>query len=101
MCCGLHECASSGLLMFFLIIRRPPRSPLFPYTTLFRSRGLEAAAGLALELVRDLGAAERRPRALAVAARAAAGNEDERRSEEHTPELQSRHCLVCRPLLGK
>src|SRR2546422_3305925 len=66
------------------MIRRPPRSTLFPYTTLFRSR----------------------PATRAAAARAVAGNgaRDRRsapRSEEHTSELQSRLHLVCRLLLEK
>src|SRR5215203_6923341 len=65
---------------FFLMIRRPPRSTLFPYTTLFRSRP---------------GRAERRRpgRPCACGTRA--------RSEEHTSELQSRQYLVCRLLLEK
>src|SRR6266849_5742131 len=65
---------------FFLMIRRPPRSTLFPYTTLFRSGGREAGphgGGLASRPV---------PHA---------------RSEEHTSELQSRVDLVCRLLLEK
>src|SRR5215813_4089067 len=67
---------------FFLMIRRPPRSTLFPYTTLFRSRKLTAFAILFLRL----------PNACsAVLAR----------SEEHTSELQSRPHLVCRLLLEK
>src|SRR2546422_6057343 len=77
-------------LFFFLMIRRPPRSTLFPYTTLFRSRsfareGREAVrpsrflAEIPSELVQPL-------------------NE---RSEEHTSELQSRLHLVCRLLLEK
>src|SRR6266571_6968842 len=75
----LHS-VSVRVLFFFLMIRRPPRSTLFPYTTLFRSP--RAAAGLAhgLRWVR-------RPRA--------------RRSEEHTSELQSHVNLVCRLLLEK
>src|SRR2546430_9969058 len=69
------------------MIRRPPRSTLFPYTTLFRSPVLRACAG-----------ARHRdgPRAVAVAAAALAG-----RSEEHTSELQSQSNLVCRLLLEK
>src|SRR2546422_5313902 len=85
------------------MIRRPPRSTLFPYTTLFRShRCLRRAAGLGGE--RD--AAERRvvverlqrqlPRAQGEAAQ-----RGEPRSEEHTSELQSRLHLVCRLLLEK
>src|SRR5688572_33306162 len=78
---------------FFLMIRRPPRSTLFPYTTLFRSdrlRGLEPVA---------LGAAAGAPgpgRAL----RPGLGRHGAR-SEEHTSELQSQSNLVCRLLLEK
>src|SRR6266536_5917042 len=66
---------------FFLMIRRPPRSTLFPYTTLFRSP-------------RGNGSRARRP------ARAQTASPP-RRSEEHTSELQSRVDLVCRLLLEK
>src|SRR3712207_8788459 len=85
------------------MIRRPPRSTLFPYTTLFRS--LPAPVGVARQPRRH-----RRPRPRAVApprparppvrqdpARGAAAP----RSEEHTSELQSRQYLVCRLLLEK
>src|SRR3712207_8067909 len=87
------------------MIRRPPRSTLFPYTTLFRSllprgaartvgrtRGAVArgAAGLPAVLRRD------RRGVLGVRVHGA-----ERRSEEHTSELQSRQYLVCRLLLEK
>src|SRR2546425_10761692 len=81
-------------LFFFLMIRRPPRSTLFPYTTLFRS---DAA------LARRLG--ERRHEELAEPA--ALHVVDDRhgrlggRSEEHTSELQSLAYLVCRLLLEK
>src|SRR6266705_4931393 len=67
---------------FFLMIRRPPRSTLFPYTTLFRSRGRAAQGRLD-------GLQPPRP------GRHAA------RSEEHTSELQSPYDLVCRLLLEK
>src|SRR5947209_15449178 len=73
------------VFFFFLMIRRPPRSTLFPYTTLFRSR-------------RPAG----RPRRRVHAARP--GDVVLRRggrSEEHTSELQSRQYLVCRLLLEK
>src|SRR2546430_7320798 len=85
---------------FFLMIRRPPRSTLFPYTTLFRSRLPErrrhrepAHRGRPGEGAD--GARQRRPRA-----------RDQRpggvpRSEEHTSELQSQSNLVCRLLLEK
>src|SRR3989449_6853702 len=81
------------ILFFFLMIRRPPRSTLFPYTTLFRSLGRvphphvehdlhelgDLVGILEIELLRELGP----------------------RSEEHTSELQSRLHLVCRLLLEK
>src|SRR3712207_7915570 len=79
---------------FFLMIRRPPRSTLFPYTTLFRS---EAA-----DLLRTAGVAEP-ARVLTPLLTAALDNGLRRgdRSEEHTSELQSRQYLVCRLLLEK
>src|SRR3712207_8927375 len=84
------------------MIRRPPRSTLFPYTTLFRSghagaRGA-ARAGPGLGAGRAVGRGlVRRPgRAARLVAVAAAA-----RSEEHTSELQSRQYLVCRLLLEK
>src|SRR6267378_7087670 len=73
----------AGVFVFFLMIRRPPRSTLFPYTTLFRSpAGIpdhpgSLCPGLRLEQV--------------------CGG----RSEEHTSELQSRRDIVCRLLLEK
>src|SRR2546422_11192031 len=74
---------------FFLMIRRPPRSTLFPYTTLFRSPFVDYEA----------------PRLPVVVVRPviirAIGPEDDVRSEEHTSELQSRLHLVCRLLLEK
>src|SRR5260370_36249147 len=76
------------LLFFFLMIRRPPRSTLFPYTTLFRS-----------PLNSDLQSAFKRN-----GSRNLGGISDpeiERRSEEHTSELQSHLNLVCRLLLEK
>src|SRR5215469_18366619 len=71
-----------GQAVFFLMIRRPPRSTLFPYTTLFRSRARPAEA-------RNDG-----PGAIA-------SSHEPARSEEHTSELQSRRDLVCRLLLEK
>src|SRR5690349_23077765 len=79
-------------LLSFLMVRRPPRSTLFPYTTLFRSLvsrftsvppGIGVEEQLATEHLRSL----RRPQLV--------------RSEEHTSELQSRRDLVCRLLLEK
>src|SRR3712207_7529412 len=93
------------------MIRRPPRSTLFPYTALFRSRRLAAEArpaargGRALPGAAPGGAAARRGRhAAGVVARPAArpgALRAGRRSEEHTSELQSRQYLVCRLLLEK
>src|SRR2546430_9778589 len=83
------------------MIRRPPRSTLFPYTTLFRSIGgrLErdrSEGRRALQHGRHLGGAT------AVRVRAAGRRSHElRRSEEHTSELQSQSNLVCRLLLEK
>src|SRR5205807_7855527 len=68
------------------MIRRPPRSTLFPYTTLFRSRGSTAPVGT--------GARVKKPNAT-VSGRSIS------RSEEHTSELQSPCNLVCRLLLEK
>src|SRR3712207_7263900 len=88
------------------MIRRPPRSTLFPYTTLFRSRHvarqhlsgrrLRRALASLLPLLRPEGRLE-------TDVRPAAGDPhlSSRRSEEHTSELQSRQYLVCRLLLEK
>src|SRR3989442_9488959 len=73
------------------MIRRPPRSTLFPYTTLFRSHPRRVAGRRVRGPARGQSAAPRRP------LRPAA----EERSEEHTSELQSRPHLVCRLLLEK
>src|SRR2546422_4632862 len=75
------------------MIRRPPRSTLFPYTTLFRSRLLRAADPPSRS-------SHRPPRRQGPSRRAPAGGSP-RRSEEHTSELQSRLHLVCRLLLEK
>src|SRR3712207_7106938 len=92
--------------LFFLMIRRPPRATLFPYTTLFRSGKLDLlrAALLGdvqddeparLQLVVDGLLGVRLDLALALSA----DEVDRLRSEEHTSELQSRQYLVCRLLL--
>src|SRR2546422_4291459 len=85
------------LLFFFLMIRRPPRSTLFPYTTLFRSR---RCARPLFPAGRRGAAAARIQRRRRLPARPGAGG-DRVRSEEHTSELQSRLHLVCRLLLEK
>src|SRR5262249_61762490 len=73
---------------FFLIIRRPPSSTLFPYTTLFRSERVRRRDDLALDVV-------------LAGRRAGKHRREEVRSEEHTSELQSLTNLVCRLLLEK
>src|SRR3712207_7768990 len=84
------------------MIRRPPRSTLFPYTTLFRSYLAAAGAAPARPEVEDEDApavlAEREAHVVDVFQ---LGREDFVRSEEHTSELQSRQYLVCRLLLEK
>src|SRR3712207_7024964 len=84
------------LCVFFLMIRRPPRSTLFPYTTLFRSSTAGEAGSLAdvaVEVARTMDALDA---ATAASERASA---EPGRSEEHTSELQSRQYLACRLLL--
>src|SRR2546430_8111894 len=73
------------LLFFFLMIRRPPRSTLFPYTTLFRSPPRQLRGG----------------RVAVSGIRAVIDTNALQRSEEHTSELQSQSNLVCRLLLEK
>src|SRR3712207_7672990 len=84
------------------MIRRPPRSTLFPYTTLFRSLADEVADVVVVELRRRVGGDLGDP-LLAVGddVEALEPLERVRRSEEHTSELQSRQYLVCRLLLEK
>src|SRR3712207_8909116 len=88
-----------------LTTRRPPRSTLFPYTTLFRSMVLRLRAMGAREVVEAATAGEARARANASGPRELGvldlGLPDSSRSEEHTSELQSRQYLVCRLLLEK
>src|SRR6266704_4576374 len=73
--------SSLHIYFFFLMIRRPPRSTLFPYTTLFRSLPRDCDVHLYSNVLHDWGVPQR--------------------SEEHTSELQSRFDLVCRLLLEK
>src|SRR3989442_12711195 len=80
---------SFSIFFFFLMIRRPPRSTLFPYTTLFRSSFIEEACARVRKQVGD------QKLVLGLS-----GGVDSR-SEEHTSELQSRPHLVCRLLLEK
>src|SRR5438445_10086360 len=81
------------------MIRRPPRSTLFPYTTLFRSGFCAAASTDRLSPGQKKGVTpEHHPLSLRLRL---VGHEGIRRSEEHTSELQSRQYLVCRLLLEK
>src|SRR5436309_9466225 len=75
--------------VFFLMIRPPPSSTLFPYTTLFRSPQSRSSSYRST------------PRSSSLLSRASAGRLAASRSEEHTSELQSRENLVCRLLLEK
>src|SRR3712207_8102111 len=99
----LRRCCRGGrrksTVFFFLTIRPPPRSPLFPYTTLFRSRGAHPTGPCRW----FPSPPNRRPRC-----RRRRGSPEGpattpwgSRSEEHTSELQSRQYLVCRLLLEK
>src|SRR3712207_8551481 len=97
-------------MVFFLMIRRPPRSTLFPYTTLFRSDGL-AQQGVPEAVAATVGDHEQAvvhrlgEGGLQVGRGQPADGGDQvvphLRSEEHTSELQSRQYLVCRLLLEK
>src|SRR5262249_61332021 len=88
-----HSPHCSSVSFFFLMIRRPPRSTLFPYTTLFRSRRLPDLRG-------HVSRRHQHAAGAAVACRPDAFH-DGIRSEEHTSELQSLTNLVCRLLLEK
>src|SRR3712207_8961397 len=79
------------LCIFFLMIRRPPRSTLFPYTTLFRSDPVPPLDHLQDDLRVEVPVGGQRLQR----------HRPQSRSEEHTSELQSRQYLVCRLLLEK
>src|SRR3712207_8690878 len=88
--------------IFFLMIRRPPRSTLFPYTTLFRSCGEGLAVGRTLHGAVVVPAHRPVPDRFGRSIRRwRRGRTRAARSEEHTSELQSRQYLVCRLLLDK
>src|SRR3712207_6934461 len=86
------------------MIRRPPRSTLFPYTTLFRSRRIEVAPKAATRSYRSALVPQHRQQhenELLATAQNAPFDRPGNRTEEHTSELQSRQYLVCRLLLEK
>src|SRR3712207_9004842 len=99
-CVDLDFC----LYFFFLMIRRPPRSTLFPYTTLFRSSASRRSSSTSFSAAptssRCTRRSPRRPRT-SFRPRPSPGPRRACRSEEHTSELQSRQYLVCRLLLEK
>src|SRR2546430_17462412 len=83
---------NTHIFFFFLMIRRPPRSTLFPYTTLFRSNKVEA---------RSTSSGHDTFPFLSMSSSALVRMALNGRSEEHTSELQSQSNLVCRLLLEK
>src|SRR3712207_7991574 len=85
-------------MFFFLMIRRPPRSTLFPYTTLFRSKRISESLNPRICRIVALGTPTEKERGQWYFQRYVAQLP---RSEEHTSELQSRQYLVCRLLLEK
>src|SRR5258708_33551257 len=88
-----------SLCFFFLMIRRPPRSTLFPYTTLFRSTRITRVEGKSGESVKL--SANRDDSELVLEGTDLLVAAGRTRSEEHTSELQSPDHLVCRLLLEK
>src|SRR3712207_7694539 len=89
------------IFFFFLMIRRPPRSTLFPYTTLFRSPRQTPAPRLRRTDAGRASAGQRQERRESTTHARASRPGSASRSEEHTSELQSRQYLVCRLLLEK
>src|SRR3712207_8512025 len=90
--CVIHN--GRGVFVFFLMIRRPPRSTLFPYTTLFRSTSVNGRNLWVLSV--SISRAQWKLTAPGICPL-----RSQTRSEEHTSELQSRQYLVCRLLLEK
>src|SRR5690606_42099812 len=103
----LRSCTMSLFTIFFLLLRPPPTSTLFPYTDalpIFRDvllRQVDAVEDLGLLVDRRLGGVEVLGAVVRVVQLAGAEADDVARSEEHTSELQSRENLVCRLLLEK
>src|SRR2546422_7580534 len=101
MFCHYHD--HTYFFFFFLMIRRPPRSTLFPYTTLFRSTrnriSAKACSGRPRRTATRMRCPSRKNRTLSDPSKPTSTRST--RSEEHTSELQSRLHLVCRLLLEK
>src|SRR2546422_2004044 len=101
---GSYAVLVCDFFFFFLMIRRPPRSTLFPYTTLFRSLGHATYSGVPRDsgLAKALFAVDELCGFLVACALVRPSRSfGDLRSEEHTSELQSRLHLVCRLLLEK
>src|SRR5690606_41312681 len=102
-----HICVAAAHIahLVVLMIRRPPRSTLFPYTTLFRSPTGTTSTGTlrysSTTATIDLSSGELDPTANSVGKHTIRLDYEDARSEEHTSELQSRENLVCRLLLEK
>src|SRR2546426_6913219 len=92
---------ATAIFFFFLMIRRPPRSTLFPYTTLFRSEIEEIAQREPAAILREVVEPAVGMRAFQARELAFGLGLGPARSEEHTSELQSPCNLVCRLLLEK
>src|SRR2546427_3620555 len=90
-----HIILSTAVPFFFLMIRRPPRSTLFPYTTLFRSLGHVEHGDAGQQCQGG------QPDVAPLEERHGQDGDGDARSEEHTSELQSQSNLVCRLLLEK
>src|SRR5438132_1768741 len=88
-------------IFFFFMIRRPPRSTLFPYTTLFRSQSVNVHVRLLGLITGLVTQTQGRTTPFLLVHRAICFGDELSRSEEHTSELQSHSDLVCRLLLEK
>src|SRR5690606_41471811 len=99
---SFSPCLTSLLLFFFPTLRPPPRSPLFPYTTLFRSKNtVSMASNISLPCCIQVTSMIVPVNGRYITTSQSSPQSRSRRSEEHTSELQSRENLVCRLLLEK
>src|SRR2546423_12758756 len=97
----IHHDIHNNIIFFFLMIRRPPRSTLFPYTTLFRSLSADIVGAGMFSICFPILRANISTKMHHQGFNAFAAGPQRRRSEEHTSELQSLAYLVCRLLLEK